>query len=282
MKVLFCSQKYNIQTSKVNFYGINQFKEAPVALKNFCMTVHNPYTGRQCYQDVSVDLKKAQKIVLRNYRTTGLRDDALTLNYNPESYGYIKNKKTGEPVKTMILFSKDPYHEEEVGFHFLSEDLEKEYGYVHLSKRIRSSFYEKMMDGEILRDYPELGIEGPRVIVSYLKNWNDRLYGGVGKLADLMTVKYCKENDIKNIVSSADVGSHAAHFLRGKRFLPLVKNSEEYNILLSKYGMTDPNKILQHLLENSGDEKVNVSRWGLLGMYMPKEVFEKYAKQLNM
>ena len=131
-----------------------------------------------------------------------------------------------------------------------------------------------------MRDYPELGIKGERIIVRYLRNWNDKIYGGIGKLADMMAVKFCEEIGIEPvIVSLADKGSHVAHYLRGKRFFPLEKDSYDYEKFVKKYKNPDPNKIMEELIANDATTPEQMRAWTLLGMYMPKEAVERY-KQL--
>lgn len=284
MNVNFYAQNLN---SRPYFTGIRAFKtpltgkEVNKLLKSFEMNVYNPYSRTFCYEKINIDLSKAQDISLKKYRDKSLRDDPLRLNYNPNRYGFIKDKKNNTPVKTMILTSQDNYHPEDVGFHFLSEDLEAEYGYVYLSKKMKRTLYDTILDSEIMEDYHDLGIVGPRVIVKYLQNWNDKKHGGIGKLADMLAVKYCIDSQIKPvIVSLADKGSPVAHYLRGKRFLPLEKDSFEYTNFKKIYGTADPNIVMEQMIKTSA-EKIQVDNcWNLLGMYMPKEIIEKYSKML--
>jgi len=290
MKVGFFAQNYY---NSANIYHLKTLSPALCGktnisadkvkngIKCFEMSVYNPYSRAFCYDNVRINLSKPQQIVLKNYRSKTLRDDSLTLDYNPQSFGFIKDKIKNKPIKTMILTSKDPYHSEEVGFHFLSEDLQKEYGYVHLSHIKKITCYDRLLYRDILRDYPNLEITGERIIVRYLQNWNDKIVGGIGKLADMMAIKYCNDNGIKqNIVSFAEVGSHIAHFLRGKRFLPLEKNSTEYNNLVTKYGTSDPNNIVQEMINSESSTKSTESL-PLLGMYMPKNIIKRYLQVLQ-
>ena len=130
----------------------------------------------------------------------------------------------------------------------MSRSLSKEYGYVHLSlhRDPRADLKESsFLDRELLINYPKHKIQGPRVIVEYLQNWEDSKKGGIGRLADKLAVKYCIENNIKPvIISNADRGSHVAHYLRGKRFLPPEKDTSSYDYLAKNYGCTNLNKIL--------------------------------------
>lgn len=270
------------KNNQVSFCGLEQdsFK------KYFKMMVYNPYTLSYSYTDknVFVDLLKPQKISLE--RSTRKRYDGqlLELDYNPKRFDYLVNKDSGAQIKTMILTSH--CGEDQVAYHFLSENLDKEYGYVNFSKCLKPEVFDTSYE-ELTRNYPRQGIKGARLIVDYLQNWQDSKIGGVGHLADKLSVKYCLENKLPlNIVSIADLKSHIAHYLRGKRFFPLDKeyNVWQYNFFTNKYGMSSVNKILEMLIHEAkrSGEKIDISDWGTVPMYMPKKLALKYLIELKM
>lgn len=254
-------------------------------VKNFQMSLYNPYSESSYSSNVSVDLSKPQKIVIKGVDKPWRKSEPLVLDYDPNRTDFILDKLKGEPVKVVIL--KSTNNEEKYSYHFMSENLEKEYGYVELSNRFdleEERLTASILDCPLLLDYPEYGIVGPRVTVNYLKNQDDKHYGGIGKLADKLSVKHCLENNIKPIiVSIADKNSHAAHYLRGKRFLPLYDDSCAKEFFHKRYGSDDLNKIMENLIKQSKqtDEKINVKGWGYLPIYMPQDIVQKYEKQIK-
>ena len=253
--------------------------------KTIEMSVYNPFNNSNFNGVVNIDLTKPQKIVLSETRNKRLEGKSLVLDYDPNRTDYLISKATGRKVKVAILEAKNG--KAETAYIFMSPTLKKEYGYVNFTDRDSTYWYpiDYLVDTELKKDYPRQGIKGRRLIIDYLQNWNDKKIGGVGKLADKLAVKYCLEHNMKPvIVSNADVGSHVAHYLRGKRFLPIDKDFYGYNFFKQKYGTTDVNKILKKLLDqaqNSEDMEIDISDWGLVPMHMPQKLAQKYIKELK-
>ena len=203
----------------------------------------------------------------------------------PVASGTIWDRKLNKHVDVVVL--KTNKNRTETTYHFVSKNRKKEYGYVDLTlcKNIKDFEYVYFGSDEcLLKDYPEYGIKGQRVIVDYLQNNNDSRYSGIGKLADKITVKHCLDNGIKPvIISIADWDSHVAHYKRGKRYLPLEPGTKTYNFFMKKYGSTDVNQVLEKLVEEAelNEEKVDISCWNPIPMYMPKELAQKYVKELK-
>ena len=264
---------HNIQqnhSNKISFSGITKpdiFEKNGELIK---LSLFNPFTMRRLESKQKIDLKKECKIIMKDPLA---ERNPLILDYNPSRTGSLIDKKKKSPIPVNILKSECQHYENQIAYHFMSKDLKKEYGYVELYTPIFDS------KNELLKDYPEYGIVGPRVIVSYLQNWDESKVGGVGKLADKLAVKYCQEQGIEpNIVSYADAYSHVAHFKRGKRFIPPKEGSEDYIFLKKQYGKTDPNEILQSEIQNAkwNGTDVDLLGWGYLMMYLPKDLIEKY------
>ena len=267
--------------------------EKQSCIKTFDMSVYNPFDDVTCSSNVTVDLNKPQKIYLEGRKTlrwapdlinsTKRKQNDIELDYNPDRTGVITDKKKNKPVKVVILkATRDDY----TSYHFMSKDLKKEYGYLYLNLCLnpKDEANFQFFDSEIYLDYPEQKVTGPRVVVEYLQNNDDQRYGGIGKLADKLTVKHCLENNIKPvIVSVADCNSHVAHYLRGKRYLPLQPDSLGYKFFKQKYNCTDVNEILKNLIEKAEQtgEKVDVSLWGYTPMYMPEDLAQKYTDELK-
>ena len=248
--------------------------------------VFNPFSNIFYNVQTPVALSKKQKFTLTSNQKCFL-GKTFVVEYDPDNYDYIFDKKSNRREKVMILTGHYDKKPDEISFHFMSKDLSKEYGYVHLSRHldpktdIRNNHF---IDEELFRNYPAYKIAGPRVFVEYLKNWNPAQKGGIGKLADKLAVKYCLDNNIKPvIVSNADRGSHVAHYLRGKRFLPPEKDSSSYNYLKERYGCTNLNRILQKLVKESEieGERIDLGDLGIFPMYMPEELAKKYEEELK-
>ena len=270
----------------------NDTFERTSALKNIDMTVYNPFDNVTCTNSVRVDLSKPQKIHLKSnkpvtkYRGFIPRVEIpdIELDYNPKRTGVIWDKEKNKQIKVVIL--KSSKGKNDTAYHFMSPNLKKEYGYVYLSfcDHPKEAYSSSFFDSEIYLNYPEQHVTGPRVVVDFLQNNNDSKYGGIGKLADKTTVRHCLENGIEPvIVSVADCDSHVAHYLRGKRFLPLPKDSEAQKFFMKKYGSTDVNKILEKLIADADKkgEKVDLTGWGFTPMYMPQELAQKYINELK-
>ena len=265
----------------INFKAGTDTFEKNTKEKDLELNIYNPYENATFHIKTPIDLTKKQQIFLTS-RYPRFAGKKLVVDYNPQRFDYIIDKKSNRREKVMILVGRDEKKPDEISYHFMSRSLNKEYGYVHLSLHrdpvgdLRASSF---LDRELLINYPRYNIKGPRVIVEYLQNWNDSKKGGIGKIADKLAVQYCIENGIKPvIISNADRGSHVAHYLRGKRFLPPEKDSSSYEYLKKHYGCTNLNKILEKLIKEAekNEEKIDLGDLGMFPMYMPEELVEKY------
>ncbi|MFR1504049.1 MAG: hypothetical protein ACLSUS_08115 [Opitutales bacterium] len=276
----------NSMPKPINFKAGADTFEKNTKEKDIELTVYNPYVNTVFHIKTPVDLTKKQQIVITS-KYSRFAGKKLVVDYDPQRYDYIFDKKSNRREKTMILVGHDERKPNEISYHFMSRSLSKEYGYVHLSlhRDPRADLKESsFLDRELLINYPKHKIQGPRVIVEYLQNWEDSKKGGIGRLADKLAVKYCIENNIKPvIISNADRGSHVAHYLRGKRFLPPEKDTSSYDYLAKNYGCTNLNKILAKLLKDSekNEEKIDLGDLGMFPMYMPEELAQKYVKELE-
>ncbi len=254
--------------------------------KEFDMHMYNPHTNSYNHSVVSVNLTKPQRIILKNNSKASKANINLNLDFDPDRTAFLWDKKRGRRIKIVILSSNSGKFE--TAYHFMSPKLDKEYGYVNLVDyfgKLPDKYKNNFAEDELFKDYKDQGIVGPRVIVDYLENFDDKSVGGVGKLADKLAVKHCLDNNIEpNIISVADFNSHVAHYLRGKRFFPLEKYSAAYDYFQCFYKETDVNKILAKLIEhskNTGD-RIDIHQWGILPMYMPKELAHKYIEELKV
>lgn len=211
-------------------------------------------------------------------------DEAAQEKDVPVACGVIFDRRRHKTEDVIVLRCNTSKNE--TTYRFMSKSLRKEYGYVEFTLcKNPDELAPVYLGGErLLKNYPEYGIEGPRVIVEWLENHNDSRYSGMGKLADKIAVKHCLDNNIKPvIISEADWGSHVAHYKRGKRFLPLTQDMPMYSFLKERYGTSDVNEILRQLVAKSEmtGEYVNIMKWQPITMYMPQELAQKYANELK-
>lgn len=274
-----CNSKYRQQPpQKINFCGLqslNKDKFEQTAKKIF-LKVYNPYTHSYSKGEIIVNLNKPQIFELRHNSRAIYEGTTLKIGYDPNRTDFLFDKVNKKPIKTVILKTTDGKNG--IGYNFMSENLEKEYGYLNFSCYENNEF---LFFDELLQDRPEQGIIGPKIVIDYVQNWDDVRVGGIGHLADKLSVKYCLDNNLPvNIVSVADRGSHLAHYLRGKRFFPLEENSISWNYYKENFGETDVNKILEkEAASHLKNEKTKLNM-GFLPMYMPKELAAKYVKEL--
>lgn len=260
---------YQLPKDTVQLYSPSQSK-----LKKIKIKLTNGTTYSKNMADIEINLSKPCKIVLDKVESIlKYKQKAMVAEYNPNRNGTIYvskiNKKTGDivrkPMKVNIMSSFDGKYQ--TTFHFMKPDLSKELGYV--------SIIDLKMQGlqRGLKNPP------PQITVDYLENWNDQKYHGIGELADRLCIEYClKKGYPPAVVSYADIGSHIAHYKRGKRFFPLEKDSLTYNYFKENYNCTDLNKIIKTLLQKSNGRHVSIDNWGITKMYMPKKLIDKYVK----
>ena len=137
----------------------------------------------------------------------------------------------------------------------------------------------------LLDDFPEQGITGDRISIDFLQNNFEDTFSGIGKLGDKLAVEYCLKIGIKPMITSiADFNSHAAHYLRGRRFLEVSKYDPDIDAYEFKkeYGTLDPNKIIEERIKNTPKgQRVDTSDLGGLYMYMPQNVINKYLAEIK-
>ncbi len=207
-------------------------------------------------------------------------------------YRKVLNENTGKiekvPMEVDIAKSED---KTSVSYYFLAPDTHEEIGFVIIDdwKKSRLNYLldcDIVEDTRLLDNFPEQGIYGDRVSVYFLQNNDEDKYGGIGKLADQITIEYCLQSGIEpNIVSMADGNSHTAHYKRGRRFLPVEKYDKDvdYYEFVKQYGTDDPNKIIEERILNTPDgEKVDTTDLFGLYMYMPQEVIQKYLELIKI
>lgn len=261
----------------ISFCGLNSIRKDTFeqTAKKIFLKIYNPFTHSYSSGEVLTALDKPQTFDLKHNSNSIFEGTHLKLDYDPSRVDYIFDKITQKPIKTVILKSMDDVNS--ISYNFMSENLEKEYGYVSFSLYNPT---DKITFNELLQDRPNQGIIGQKIVVDYLQNWNDEEIGGIGHLSDKLIVKYCLDNNLPvNIVSVADRGSHLAHYLRGKRFFPLEEDSLNY--YKENFGETDINKILKRMSDlHNKNEKIKL-KMGFLPMYMPKELVTKYINELT-
>lgn len=237
--------------------------------------LYNPIRQRSCYTKEFIDTSRPKTF---DCYTDGNKIKSCSVEFNPKNVGQIYDKINKKPIDVYILKLHDYGFKNEDSFSFVSKDLKHEYGYVELSKNYKR--YPIKLD----ENYPNEGIIGNRLVVSYLENYDDETYGGIGKLADKVSVRYCIENNIPtNIISIAGDDSQLAHYSRGKRFIKPEKDTGEYDFLMDTYGTPNPNKALKLLLNKSKKQgqKIDMDGWNrfYFKMFLPKHLVEKYKKE---
>ena len=236
------------------------------------LSLYNPFSETFSHGEVDFDMNKPKIFTLKNKNS----DKDLIVKYDPKIKGNLTSRITGKKVPVAILETKEKDLPNEAAFIFMSKDLLKEYGFVHLH---RPKMVKDHYSGDLLKDYPKEGIVGDRLIVEYLCNETNGKLKGVGKLADEMEVKYCLDNNIKpNIISYAKINTEVAHYKRGKRFIEPEKDTYVYKELMRKYKTADMNKIVRKFIKED-NEKTCIQGFYYPTMYMPKELFNKYKKK---
>ncbi len=205
-------------------------------------------------------------------------------------YKKVLNKETGRiekiPFEADIAKSKDKWT---VTYHFLEPKTKEEIGFVSIDDwRLakHNPIYDFLIENSrLIDDFPELEIFGDRVSINYLQNNNEQLYSGIGNLADQIAIEYClKEGITPNIVSAADLNSHAAHYKRGRRFFKIDKSDKDidYYEFKKTYGTDDPNKIIEERIkETPQGQKVDTSDLCGIYMYMPQDVVKMYLRRIK-
>lgn len=218
----------------------------------------------------------------------------ITVQINPQDKGIIYkkifNKKNNKiekiPVAVNIAKSSDKHT---VSYYFLEPETNKELGFViiedwHLAK-LNPAYDYYLDNSKLLDDFPEIGIEGDRISIEYLQNNDEEHYSGIGKLSDQIAIEYCLQEGIEpNILSLAEPNSHAAHYKRGRRFLPVDKYDKDldYYEFVKEYGTNDPNQIIEkRIKETPKGQKVDTSDLFGIYMYMPQNVIQQYMEKIE-
>lgn len=272
IKPVFTGKNYAEKTEKD--VDIHKMAIYDIITHPDCFEIENP--ANRCYYAMP---QKIDKTTHKKYTLVCLNpfQDDLELEYNPDLKGQLIDKKTNKPFDVNILKMEANDEKGAIIYKFTDDNFEKDYGYVWFT----TPQYQGITECDLKNtDMSEINMGKERVIVQYLKNYDDKNIGGVGKLADKLEVKYCFENNIEpNIISDADKNSHVAHYKRGKRFITPPVGSSEYNFLVDKYGSPNPNEVLEELIEHSDGEKIDLTGWEFMVMYLPYNLIEKYKNE---
>lgn len=171
------------------------------------------------------------------------------------------------PVQVSVEFTKKPD-----GGVFKLFDSNDEYvgkGWFGILGRKNKNEFGKFVS----ESYPKLGLTGNRIYVKYLENAQPEKYSGVAGLLEKIIVEYCLRKNLNpKIVFNAGYNSHAAHFLRGARFLPF-KTKEGISI--------DINKLVKNIIDlTPSGSKCRTEGIGLVPAYLPKEKIQEYISQI--
>lgn len=224
-------------------------------------------------------------------RTKG-KTEQVTATLLPKT-AFIQRKimlnKTGEvmkvPYEINIARHDDSYM---TTFHFLDKNTKKEIGYVKIIDWRKAPSVVQQYNfsfSRLLEDFPKQGIVGDRISIDFLQNNFEDTFSGIGKLADKLAVEYCLKNGIKpNITSVADYNSHAAHYMRGRRFFEISKQDPDIDAYEFKktYRTLDPNKVIAERIKNTPKgQRVDTRDLCGLYMYMPENIINKYIKEIK-
>lgn len=273
--------EYKKQSSKnINFCSAQSLGKDIFtrSTKKLALKIFNPFTQSYSEGEIISALDKPQIFDLKNNSRKIYNGVHLNVDYDPNRTALLFDKENKQPIETRILKTTD--NANSIGYNFMSKDLQEEYGYLHFTV-YKDSKTKPMAFEELLEDRPEQGIVGPKIVVEYVQNWYSEKIGGIGRLADKLIVKYCLENNLPiNIVSVADRGSHMAHYLRGKRFFPIEEGSYLWRYYEEKFGTADINKMLEENKPQKNRHEIVRLDLGFLPMYMPKNLADKYAREL--
>lgn len=212
------------------------------------------------------------------------------LNENVILYKKVFDKKTGTtrkiPFSAGVASSKNEYT---TTYYFIDNKTKQELGFVAIDDWQLAQKLNKLpkflLDSPLLDDFPELGITKDRVNIGELQNNFEESLSGIGEAADQIAIEYCLKHGLTpNVVSVAALNSHAAHYMRGRRFFEISKNDKDidYYEFKKKYNTTNPNEIIeQRIKETPKENRIYTDDLGNLYMYMPKEIVAKYLKRIK-
>lgn len=135
-------------------------------------------------------------------------------------------------------------------------------------------------DGKVPIGHVNLIDKKNGVQVSFIRNYNPKIYSGFGKIADQIEVEHCIKRGLTDfeITSEAALNSHAYHYLRGKRF-GMITDIAKRNELLEKFKALDVNKIVKRIIAITPvGEEYNTKVIGAVPMFMTKELIKKYIE----
>lgn len=247
--------------------------------------IYNAHIDKMELSSFKIDLSKPGVFVQKTSSFRGLPDSKI--EYNPNQNAFISvreiDKKTNKikKVPLEVNIAKSNPDNETMVYHIFKKDLSEEIGYVVFKEHTKKHPCYSIYYQDILKDYPDFGITGDRLLVHYVRNLDDKKYSGVALLADKLAVNHCIKNNIKpNIISYAAENSHIAHYKRGKRFLPL-DFQPAIEFYQKNYNETDVNKIVKSLIEKSkSGEKIDISSFGEVPMFLPQNLISKFTEEI--
>ena len=154
-------------------------------------------------------------------------------------------------------------------------------GYIPASHCQKDSIY---YDDYLTKNYDDLGIKDDRIEVDYVENFEEKKYGGIGHLADLIEVAACKELGFEpNVVSVSVPSALPMHYARGKRFVPYERYLDEFEMKKYDCFSKDPNEAVKEVVENkSKNGRFDTSSLDMaLLMYMPKDMIKELEEELK-
>ena len=266
---------------------------------NTTLTKHKKFIAKhhiknKLTRDVFEKSKKIKEFFITHICAETKESLKIKVEQNPLDRGVlykkILNDTTGktEKIQQGVEIAKSQ-KDWQITYHFLEPGTKEEIGFVTINDwRLAKNkpIYAFLRDNSrLLDDFQELGIVGDRISIEFLQNNLENKYSKVGELADQIAIEYClKEKITPNIVSVADLNSHAAHYKRGRRFFKLDKNDPDidYYEFKAAYKTDDPNKIIEERINNTPQGlKTDTSDLCGLYMYMPQKVIQEYLQRIK-
>lgn len=179
------------------------------------------------------------------------------------------------PTEVNIAMTQDA---DKITYYFLDPKTNEEIGYTtitDLQKSMKNKLFQMFFsDSPLIKNYPQIGINGERVSIDSVQNNNQKSFGGVAQVAENLAIEYCIKNNIKpNILSIAAYNSHAAHYKRGARF---------FNVTDGAIELKDYNKIIaDRIKHHTGKGEIYTEDLGNLYMYLPAEILKKHIASVK-
>ena len=193
----------------------------------------------------------------------------------PEYWQILSRAEEGKKQSGRVLKLKTDGKSKEIAVSIKTERKNPQ----GLSPRTTYHIY----DGPIEAGYVSIKELPDGAYIAMIENKNQRIYGGVEKLAQRLAVANCLERGLKgfNITGDALWNSHAIHYLAGMRFNSIAN---KYRALNAKriFGTVDVNKIVKNIIENTPQGgKYYTSIIGCVRMYMLKNVIKNITAYLK-